>query len=169
MSELEFLKIISPFKDRVFRLSKRLLISEDEARDASQEIFIKLWQLKKKLHKYNNIEALSITMTKNYCYDILKSKRSANLKITHNNYTDHSISLQNTLEVRNSYDLVQDLISKLPKKQRIILQLRDVEGYSYAEIAEVLQINQTAIRVSLSRARKQLRKELKKLHDYGLE
>lgn len=47
MSELEFLKIISPFKDRVFRLSKRLLISEDEARDASQEIFIKLWQLKK--------------------------------------------------------------------------------------------------------------------------
>jgi RNA polymerase sigma-70 factor (ECF subfamily) len=169
MSELEFLKIISPFKDRVFRLSKRLLISEDEARDASQEIFIKLWQLKKKLHKYNNIEALSITMTKNYCYDILKSKRSANLKITHNNYTDHSISLQNTLEVRNSYDLVQDLISKLPKKQRIILQLREVEGYSYAEIAEVLQINQTAIRVSLSRARKQLRKELKKLHDYGLE
>lgn len=169
MSELEFLKIISPFKDRVFRLSKRLLISEDEARDASQEIFIKLWQLKKKLHKYNNIEALSITMTKNYCYDILKSKRSANLKITHNNYTDHSISLQNTLEVRNSYDLVQDLISKLPKKQRIVLQLREVEGYSYAEIAEVLQINQTAIRVSLSRARKQLRKELKKLHDYGLE
>jgi RNA polymerase sigma-70 factor (ECF subfamily) len=169
MSELEFLKIISPFKDRVFRLSKRLLISEDEARDASQEIFIKLWQLKKKLHKYNNIEALSITLTKNYCYDILKSKRSANLKITHNNYTDHSISLQNTLEVRNSYDLVQDLISKLPKKQRIILQLREVEGYSYAEIAEVLQINQTAIRVSLSRARKQLRKELKKLHDYGLE
>ena len=169
MSELEFLKIISPFKDRVFRLSKRLLISEDEARDASQEIFIKLWQLKKKLHKYNNIEALSITITKNYCYDILKSKRSANLKITHNNYTDHSISLQNALEVRNSYDLVQDLISKLPKKQRIILQLREVEGYSYAEIAEVLQINQTAIRVSLSRARKQLRKELKKLHDYGLE
>jgi RNA polymerase sigma-70 factor (ECF subfamily) len=108
-------------------------------------------------------------LTKNYCYDILKSKRSANLKITHNNYTDHSISLQNTLEVRNSYDLVQDLISKLPKKQRIILQLREVEGYSYAEIAEVLQINQTAIRVSLSRARKQLRKELKKLHDYGLE
>ena len=49
MSELEFLKIISPFKDRVFRLSKRLLISEDEARDASQEIFIKLWQLKKKI------------------------------------------------------------------------------------------------------------------------
>lgn len=125
--------------------------------------------IKKKLHKYNNIEALSITMTKNYCYDILKSKRSANLKITHNNYTDHSISLQNTLEVRNSYDFVQDLISKLPKKQRIILQLREVEGYSYAEIAEVLQINQTAIRVSLSRARKQLRKELKKLHDYGLE
>ena len=145
MSELEFLKIISPFKDRVFRLSKRLLISEDEARDASQEIFIKLWQLKKKLHKYNNIEALSITMTKNYCYDILKSKRSANLKITHNNYTDHSISLQNTLEVRNSYDLVQDLISKLPKKQRIILQLREVEGYSYAEIAESLGTSATEI------------------------
>ena len=81
MTQLEFLNIVTPFKDKVFRLAKRLLVSREEAEDATQEVLIKLWKNKTKIKDYKNVEAFSMTMTKNFCYDKLKSKQAQNLKI----------------------------------------------------------------------------------------
>ena len=77
MNESDFLKVISPFKDKVFRLAKRLLVSREEAEDATQEVIFKLWKNKEKISDYKNIEAFAMTMTKNYCYDRLKSKQAS--------------------------------------------------------------------------------------------
>ena len=70
----EFLDIILPVKDKLFRLARRLLVSTDEAEDAVQEVFLKLWKSKDKMDNYKNPEAFAMTMTKNYCLDRLKSK-----------------------------------------------------------------------------------------------
>lgn len=106
MTPLEFLNIVSPFKDKVFRLAKRLLVSREEAEDATQEVLIKLWNNKTKIKDYKNVEAFSMTMTKNFCFDKLKSKQAQNLKIVHNNYQDHSVSLQKEVELNDSIDWV---------------------------------------------------------------
>ena len=74
MTQSEFLNIVMPFKDKVFRLAKRLLVSTEEAEDATQEVLLRLWNNKEKMEAYKNVEAFSMTMTKNYCYDKLKSK-----------------------------------------------------------------------------------------------
>lgn len=167
MTQTEFLNTVLPLKDKVFRLAKRLLVSKDEAEDATQELYFKLWKNKNKIGEYRNVEAFAMTMTKNYCLDQLKAKRSDNLKLVHNNYGDNR-SLEHSVEVRDSVDKVHELIEKLPEQQKLIIQLRDVEQYEYEEIGKILGLKPTAVRVSLSRARKTIRKGLIKQHNYGI-
>ncbi|TDD97357.1 RNA polymerase sigma factor [Flavobacterium cellulosilyticum] len=169
MGQNEFVKLITPFKDKVFRLARRLLLSTDEAEDATQEVIVKLWNNKNVLDDYRNLEAFAMTITKNYCLDQLKSKRAGNLKITHTNYEDSNASLDKKMENFDSLKWVEKIINKLPEQQRIIIQLRDVEQYEFEEIAKVLNMNETAIRVALSRARKTVREFMIKTNNYGIK
>ena len=169
MTQTDFVKLVMPFKDKVFRLAKRLLVSNEEAEDATQEILMKLWKNKQKIAEYKNVEAFSMTMTKNFCLDRLKSKQAQNLKIVHSNYQDNSSSLQKQVEANDSVDWVSKIIEELPEQQKIILQLRDIEEYDFEEIAKMLDMNETAIRVSLSRARKTIREKLTNTHSYGIK
>ncbi|MFC5195705.1 RNA polymerase sigma factor [Bizionia hallyeonensis] len=169
MTQTEFLNIVMPFKDKVFRLAKRLLVSREEAEDATQEIILKLWKNQEKMSDYKNIEAFSMTMTKNFCLDKLKSKQAQNLKIVHSNYEDHNVSLQKEVEVNDSLDWVSKIMADLPEQQKMVVQLRDIEQYDYNEIAKMLDMNQTAVRVALSRARKTIREKLTNTHNYGIK
>lgn len=168
MNQSDFLKVILPFKDKVFRLSKRLLTSTEEAEDATQELLFKLWKNRDKIAGYRNTEAFAMTMTKNYCYDRLKSKQASNLSLIHSNYKEKETSLENKLEYIDSVDRVHLLIDNLPDQQKLIIQLRDIEQYDFEEICEMVNMKPTAVRVSLSRARKTIREQLTKQHNYGV-
>ncbi|WP_417369322.1 RNA polymerase sigma factor [Gelidibacter japonicus] len=168
MTQSDFVKLVLPFKDKIYRLAKRLLVSKEEAEDATQEILIRLWNNNEKIEDYKNVEAYSMTMTKNLCLDRLKSKQAQNLKIVHSNYQDHNVSLQKQVELNDSVDWVSKIMEELPEQQKIIVQLRDIEEYDFDEIAKVLEMNETAVRVALSRARKTIREKLTKKHSYGL-
>ncbi|TYA55983.1 RNA polymerase sigma factor [Formosa maritima] len=167
MTQAEFLNIVMPFKDKVFRLAKRLLVSKEEAEDATQEILLKLWNNKAKIEDYKNVEAFSMTMTKNFCLDKLKSKHAQNLKIVHSNYQDKNTSLQKQIELNDSVNWVAKIIEDLPEQQKMVIQLRDIEQYDLDEIANMLDMNNTAVRVALSRARKSIREQLTNTHSYG--
>ena len=168
MTQAEFLNTVMPFKDKLFRLAKRLLVSREEAEDATQEVLLKLWNNREKFEKYKNVEAFSMTMTKNFCLDKLKSKQAQNLKLVHSNYQDGSTSLQKQVELNDSVDWVGRIIEELPEQQKMVLQLRDIEQYEFEEIEKVLNMNATAVRVALSRARKTIREKLTKTHNYGV-
>lgn len=169
MNQAEFLNIVVPFKDKVFRLAKRLLVSKEEAEDATQEVLLKLWKNKERIQNYKNVEAFSMTMTKNFCLDKLKSKHAQNLKIVHSNYKDENTSLQKQIELNDSIDWVAKIIEDLPEQQKMVIQLRDVEQYDLDEIAKMLDMQNTAVRVALSRARKTIREQLTKTHSYGVK
>ncbi|MEP5340445.1 MAG: RNA polymerase sigma factor [Algibacter sp.] len=169
MTQTEFLNIVMPFKDKVFRLAKRLLVSTEEAEDATQEVLLKLWKNKKKIGEYKNVEAFSMTMTKNFCFDKLKSKQAQNLKIVHSNYEDKQTPLQKQVELVDSVNWVERIIKDLPEQQKVIIQLRDIEEYDLDEIAKMLDMNNTAVRVALSRARKTIREQLTNTHNYGIK
>ena len=168
MNQNEFMLLISPFKDKLFRLAKRLLVSMEEAEDATQEIVVKLWNKQETLGEYKSVEALAMTMTKNYCLDQLKSKRAGNLRIVHNNFTDREAGVQQQVEDRDSWEWAEKIINELPEQQKVIVQMRDIEQYEFEEIAKMLDMNETAIRVALSRARKTIREFMTKTHHYGI-
>ncbi|MGB5371752.1 MAG: sigma-70 family RNA polymerase sigma factor [Flavobacteriaceae bacterium] len=168
MQQSDFLKVVMPFKDKLYRLAKRLLVSKEEAEDATQEILMKLWTKNKDFETFNNVEAFAMTMTKNFCLDRLKSKQANNLKLVHSNYQDGNSSLQRQLETKDSVGWVQKIMEGLPEQQKLVLQLRDVEEYDFEEISEMLDMQPTAVRVTLSRARKAVREKLVQKHSYGI-
>jgi RNA polymerase sigma factor (sigma-70 family) len=169
MHQKEFIQLVTPFKDKVFRLAKRLLISTEEAEDATQEVLVKLWNKNDKLDAYTSLEAFAMTTTKNYCLDQLKSKRASNLQLVHSNYEDKQVGLLQKIEDTDSLSWVEKIINELPEQQKLIVQMRDVEQYEFEEIAKMLNMNETAIRVALSRARKTIRETMQKTHSYGIE
>lgn len=168
MNQKEFIDLILPFQDRLYRLAKRMLVSRDEAEDAVQEVFLKLWNIRDQITSYRSPEAFAITMMKNLCFDRLKSKQAGNLKIEHSNYaTSENIEL--AIEANDGVAQVFKIMDSMPIKQKMILQLRDVEQLEYEEIARIMESNETTVRVTLSRARKTIREELTKKYDYGIK
>ncbi|WBU89562.1 RNA polymerase sigma factor [Cellulophaga omnivescoria] len=168
MKQSEFLNVVMPFKDKLYRLAKRLLVSTEEAEDATQEILLKLWSKNDRMKQYASVEAFAMTMTKNFCLDRLKSKQANNLKLVHSNYTDSNASLQRQVEAQDSVNWVEKIMESLPEQQKMALQLRDVEQYSFEEIGKMLEMTPAAVRVALSRARKTVRQKLMEKHNYGI-
>ena len=168
MNQNEFMQLVNPFKDKLFRVAKRLLVSAEEAEDATQEVLVKLWNKNEILDEYRSVEALAMTMTKNYCLDQLKSKRAGNMKIVHNNFTDREASLQQKVEDADTWEWVEKIINNLPEQQKLIVQMRDIEEMEFEEIGKVLEMNAQAIRTALSRARKVIREKMIKTHRYGI-
>lgn len=169
MKQQEFIRMISPFKDKIFRVAKRLLTSVEEAEDATQEVLVRLWNKNDNLLRYNSVEALAMTITKNYCLDQLKSKRASNLQLVHSNYGDSAAGVDKQIEDKDSWNWVEKIINDLPEQQKIIVQMREVEEYEFSEIAAILDMNETAVRVALSRARKVIREKLLEKHSYGIK
>src|SRR5690606_21167208 len=157
MEQSEFLKVVMPFKDKLYRLAKRLLVSREEAEDATQEILMKLWSKKGDMGEYKNIEAFAMTMTKNFCLDRLKSKQAGNLKLVPSNYSDDSRSLQGRWEAQDTKGRMERNRQHLPQRHKMVPRLRDVEQYEFDEICELLDMKPTAVRLTLSRARKTVR------------
>jgi RNA polymerase sigma-70 factor (ECF subfamily) len=169
MTQKEFVTLTHPFRDKIFRLAKRLLVSTEEAQDAAQEILLKLWDKKNGLQAYRSVEALAMKMTKNYCLDQLKSKRASNLSLVHSHYNDREAGLQQRLEDQDSLLWLEKCMNELPETQKLILQLREIEGYEFEEIGQILEMNETAVRVALSRARKTIREKMIQTHHYGTQ
>ena len=114
MNQKEFLAHVTPVQDRLYRLAKRLLVSEDEAQDATQEVLIKLWSYRKKFKKLKSVEAFAVTITKNHCYDKLKLKSSSNLQLVHTNYEDEHYNTVKQTENQDSVNWVLKLMNDLP-------------------------------------------------------
>ena len=168
MNHNTFIRLIDPVKDKMYRLALRLLVSREAAEDATQEVLIKLWNRNSKLKHYANLEAFVMTVTKNHCLDQLKLKQNNNLKIVHSNYESRENNIHSQLEFSDELEQVSRILKDLPEQQKLIFQLRDVEQYEFEEISEITQMNETAIRVTLSRVRKRIREELQKKHSYGI-
>jgi len=156
-ADKQFLDQIQGIRDRVFRVAKRILISKEEAEDATQEVILKLWNMEESNRKsFNNLEAYTITMAKNYCLDRIKSKQAQVLSLNEQFQSQPSPSLQKQIEVSNEMEWVVKLIDQLPERERMILQLREIEQYEFDQIASLMEIPEGTVRVYLSRIRKKI-------------
>jgi RNA polymerase sigma factor (sigma-70 family) len=75
----QFKKDVLPLKNKLFRFASGLLNDREEARDAIQEVFEKLWKIRDELSRLNSLEAYAMKVTKNHCLDRIKSRRTVPL------------------------------------------------------------------------------------------
>lgn len=168
MTEQEFDLNVFPLKDKVFRLAKRLLNNTEDARDAMMETLTRLWQKRNVLHEYQSVEALAMSITKNFCLDRLKSLEARHKKLDAEFNTINHSNPQIQLEASDAFQIVNRLIDRLPDQQKIVIHLRDVEGLEFIRIAEITGMTENNVKVTLSRARKSINIQLQKIYNYGL-
>jgi RNA polymerase sigma factor (sigma-70 family) len=168
MTPQEFKILVMPLRNKLYRFSKRILDDPEEAKDIVQEVFIKLWKKGDDLRQYKSVEALAMVTTRNLSLDKLKTKKypSENIENVRN-----EVEMRGYEEKRDLSGIVQkihQIIKTLPELQRSVIQLRDIEGYDFDEISGILNMNENAVRVNLSRARKKIREILvnNKFYEY---
>lgn len=161
---------VLPAKNKLFRFALRMLGDHDDAKDVVQEVFIRVWNGRAQLDKIENMEAWCMRITKNLSLDKLRANKRKGTESLENSYhvhhTDGTPDVKT--ELGESMHHVNQLIAALPEKQRQVIHLRDVEGYSYNEICDILEIDMNQVKVSLFRARNAVREKLMKINAYGL-
>ncbi|MDF1574192.1 MAG: sigma-70 family RNA polymerase sigma factor [Bacteroidales bacterium] len=164
MKSSEFKLMVMPYSSRLYRMAFRLMNNREEAEDIVQEVYVRLWGMRNDLSSYKSIEALCVRITRNLCLDHLR-RRKVNqdaMKAEQFKENYHTETPSENLEKKEDAELVHKLISALPEPQRSLVHLRHLEGKEYEEIAGMVNMNVNAIRVSISRARKQMREMIEK-------
>jgi RNA polymerase sigma-70 factor (ECF subfamily) len=107
-------------------------------------------------------------MAKNYCLDRLKSKQANSISLDERIPFPDSSSLEKQMDTKDELSLAINLIDQLPYKERMIIQLREIEQYDFNQIATILELPEGTVRVYLSRARKKLRKQFLEIQNHGI-
>lgn len=157
-----------PCHEQLFRMAWRLTGNTQAAEDLVQETFLKLWMKRDELATIDSYEGFSVTTLKRLFYD---EQRKRCLPTTPQALEQlqipHSDDMAGAFEKEDSERFIIRLIHQLPKKQQQIMLLRDVEGLDYQEIEKLTGQKAVHIRVLLSRARKQIRQQLKEMMQNG--
>ena len=161
MSPEEFRKVFLPEGRRLYALAFRYLNNREEAEDAVQDVFIKMWEMRKSLDKYNDPLALSVTMTRNKCIDRLRKWKFIDNKEVNADFPEHdnSPSPFDELVMSENIRILQEIIGKLPQPYREVIELKEIRGLSYEEISQLNDCNINTLRVNVSRGRKLIKEK----------
>lgn len=159
----DIVNLVSPFKDKLFRLALRIMGSTHEAEDVIQEVLVKVWKKKDQFLELSNKEAWCMTVTRNLCIDKIRSRKMRTTDVTeHWDIKDKTLTPSEVAVSNDRMGQILTLINALPEKQRTVVQLRDIEGYSYKEISEITELKLDQVKVYLHRARITLRAQITK-------
>jgi len=161
---------VLPAKNKLFRFALRMLGNDDDAKDIVQEVFIRVWNGRDQMDQIQNMEAWCMRITKNLSLDRLRViQRKGTDSLDKNFDVQHTDGTPDVkTELGESMQHVSQLIAALPEKQRQVIHLRDVEGYTYNEICDILELDMNQVKVNLFRARNAVREKLMKINAYGL-
>ncbi len=169
MNRGEFEIKVVALDSKIFRFAKSLLLSDSEAEDVVQDIYEKMWAIRDRLDRYENVEAFVFTSVKNLCYDRLRHRAMRRKSVSDIGKESYNVAVEhNQAEHSDTYRLVMQAIAELPVKQRLVIHMRDVEGLEFAEIAEISDSDVETVRVNLSRARKNVKEKMLKVMNHGL-
>ncbi|MBQ0019357.1 MAG: RNA polymerase sigma factor [Bacteroidales bacterium] len=169
MNETRFREDILPLKDKLFRMALRITLNREEAEDIVQDTLLKVWEKRDSWNQIASIEAYCTTICRNLALDRNSAARNSNLQLDENmDSAPLSTTPFEELSQREQIENTQRLIDSLPELWRSIMLLRDVEGKRYDEIATMLSVSESQVKVYLHRARTRLREQMTKVEKYGL-
>lgn len=170
MQAIDFRRDILPLKDKLFRIALRIVADRAEAEDIVQEAMIRVWNRREEWPQLDSVEAFCYTIVRNLAID--RSERAdRHLEQIPADY-DCASSAAGPLDhlvQKERLRLVHTLISQLPEQQRSIMQLRDVEGKSYRDIANIMGLSEEQVKVYLHRARQKVKQQFLDIDQYGLQ
>ena len=147
--------------DFMFRLACSILGRSDEAQDMMQDVAERILRRQESLEDVRNIDSFLAKAVRNACIDRIRRRKETTPKIP-------DIPDEKNPDRWNDRQMVHRALSKLPERQRLAVHLKDIEGYSNKELADILETDETNVRTILSRGRKALREIIEKEIGYGI-
>ena len=162
---MDFTRDILPLKNVLFRTALRITMNREEAKDIVQDTLLKLWERHEELSSVSNLESFAIRAARNLALDriALHQNKVITLNEELHDTADSSVSVHEQLVMGERTDMLHQLISQLPEKQRTALHLRDIEGKTYREIGEIMGISESDVKINIYRGRDFLKKNFKNL------
>ena len=159
------LDTILPIKNKLYRYALRIVGNEMAAEDVVQEVLVKVWKKKSELELIDNKEAWCMTVTRNLALDKLRRKKMITDDVDNHRYiADRGMSPYRTLESNDTMSIIRSAMDDLPDAQKQVIHLREIEGYSYQEIADVTGYTLDKVKVYLHRGRITLRNKLTSIY-----
>jgi RNA polymerase sigma-70 factor (ECF subfamily) len=157
--ETLFMEVFQQHEHRLYTLAQRLVKSEQHVKDIIQEVFLKLWEHRHRLHEIQNIEAWLYRVMENKVIDFLR-KAAADSRLKDAMWNRISQTRNDTeewLEAKEYNRIIQQAIDRLPPQRRRIYCLHKKEGLDHASIAEELSISRHTVKNQLSAAIQSIR------------
>lgn len=158
MNRREYNIAVQDFSGRLYGFALKYLQNTDDASDIVQDVFEKLWKNRKKVQP-NKVKPWLFTCAHNAMINFIK-KKSKLTYVDDLTSTEEQESHARTFEMK---EIIEKSLTQLPPVQKSIILLRDLEGYNYKEIGEILELSEAQVKVYLFRARNKIKKQLKDL------
>lgn len=167
-----FSNLVSLHHHRIFSLAYHMVRRPDDVEDIVQEVFIKAFTAIRSYNFRSSFRTWLSRITVNHCYDYLRKNKSSRVKYfwqfggdEGDRQVEALTQSADTAEMPNEdkvilADLVQKLMARAPEEDRAILVLKEIEDRPVEEIAEIMGLNQSTVKVRLHRARKRMLKDL---------
>jgi len=160
---------VLPLKNELFRMALRITMHREEAEDVVQETMMKVWSRREQWGQIESMSAFCMTICRNLALDRVKR-----MEYQQRTDTDTPLDIQDrsyasdpeeqTVQ-RDRVQLVRSLISRLPEKLRTCMQLRDIEGKSYRDIAAIVGITEEQVKVNIFRARQRVKEQFQEIEN----
>ncbi|MDZ4800241.1 MAG: sigma-70 family RNA polymerase sigma factor [Bryobacteraceae bacterium] len=171
--EIAFREIVERYQSKVFSIIYGILRNHNDAEDISQQVFAKIYFSIGNFDFRSSLLTWIYKITVNECYDYLRKKRVRKLVY------ESDFSEEDTLQMENSQtavdrqapadetlvrrDLLMKMLSKVSEEDRMLMLLKEVEGHSVEELAQMTGMNENTIKVKLFRTRQKLLKAAQRL------
>ncbi|MDF9828747.1 sigma-70 family RNA polymerase sigma factor [Parabacteroides sp. PF5-6] len=157
MDQIQFKREVLPLREELLFYAQRMLADKDESEDIIQEVFLKLWYMREELNHYNNVAALSMTITKHLCLNRLKVRQRTYEDVEDVTLISETPTPHYQLEQKDNLANVLRIIDRLPDLQQTVLRMKHIDGYEVEEIASLTGSTPDAVRMNLSRARRRVK------------
>ena len=171
--EMAFREVVERYQSKVFSIIFGILRNRNDAEDIAQQVFAKVYFSIKNFDFRSSLLTWIYKITVNECYDYLRKKRVRKLVYESDFSEEDAQRMQNTDTAIDhkpavdtqlaQRDLVVKLLAKLSPEDRSLLLMKEVEGHSVEELAQMTGMNENTIKVKLFRARQKLVKAPQRL------
>ncbi|MDT3386348.1 MAG: sigma-70 family RNA polymerase sigma factor [Bacteroidota bacterium] len=170
MKPISFRNDILPLKNQLYRLALRITLDSAEAEDIVQETLIKIWNRRDTWPEIENIEAFCFTVCRNLALDTIKrhGNRNESLDELQMDRADGGHTPSEQTIRHDQIRLVRDIVDSLPEQQRSCIQLRDFEGKTYKDIAQILDISEDQVKVNIFRGRQTIKQRFQEMDSFGV-
>jgi RNA polymerase sigma-70 factor (ECF subfamily) len=153
-----FERLMERHESLVLRTALRMLGNREDALDAAQEVFVRLYRFLKRVDPARPLEPWLYRTTLNACHDLAKKRKRWSIAVSATRPESTAAGAEKRLDAEWAMQVVEEGLRTLPERERAAITLRDIEGLDTHQVASIMKVGESTVRSLISKARVNLRR-----------